>query len=58
MERTEQSEEQWALLMPLLPAERGRWTRPSRDNRPMVDAILWIHRTGAVSVKGVAARYS
>src|SRR5215203_1001876 len=26
--------------------ERGRPGRPSRSNRDMVNAILWVHRTG------------
>jgi transposase len=47
MARLELTDEQWNVLADLLPAERGRWARPSRDNRIMVNAVLWIHRTGA-----------
>ena len=34
------SEAEWALIVPLLPAERGRVGRPSHDNRPIRNGIL------------------
>ena len=45
--RRELSDRQWDLIAPLLPPERGRWARPAKDNRLMVNGILWILRTGA-----------
>lgn len=45
--RFELSDEQWAPIAPLLPPERGRKARPAIDNRRMVNAILWVLRTGA-----------
>lgn len=45
--RFELSDEQWAPIAPLLPPERGRKARPAINNRRMVNAILWIARTGA-----------
>jgi transposase len=45
--RFELSDEQWAQIGPQLPAERGRKARPARDNRRMVNAMLWVLRTGA-----------
>ena len=45
--RYELSEEQWARIRPLLPPERGRKARPARSNRTMVNAMLWILRSGA-----------
>ena len=45
--RRELSDRQWELIAPLLPPERGRWARPAKDNRLMVNGILWILRTGA-----------
>ena len=45
--RRELSDRQWEPIAPLLPPERGRWARPAKDNRLMVNAILWILRTGA-----------
>src|SRR5579883_640673 len=47
MPRCNLREDQWQRLAPLLPPERGRKGRPSKDNRLMLQAMLWIHRTGA-----------
>ena len=41
------SDEQWAQIGPLLPREVGRVARPAKSNRLMVDAMVWILRTGA-----------
>jgi len=41
------SEAEWWLLKDLLPAERGRNSRPAHDNRTIVNGILWRLRTGA-----------
>jgi transposase len=45
--RGDLSEAEWRLLKDLLPAERGRKSRPAGDNRPIVNGILWRIRTGA-----------
>lgn len=47
MSRGDLIEAEWRLLKKLLPAERGRKSRPSGDNRPIVNGILWRMRTGA-----------
>ena len=47
MSRGDLSEAEWRLLKDLLPAERGRKSRPAHDNRPIVNGILWRIRTGA-----------
>ena len=47
MSRGDLSEAEWRLLRDLLPAERGRKSRPAGDNRPIVNGILWRIRTGA-----------
>lgn len=47
MSRGDLTEEGWKVIEPLLPAERGRWGRPSGDNRPYVNGMLWVLRTGA-----------
>jgi transposase len=39
--------EQWAQIAPLLPPEVGRAARPAKSNRMMVEAMVWILRTGA-----------
>jgi transposase len=41
------TDEQWAQIAPLLPREVGRVARPAKSNRLMVDAMVWILRTGA-----------
>ena len=41
------TERMWKKLAPLLPAERGRKARPSKDNREMVEGMLWKARTGS-----------
>lgn len=47
MSRGDLSEAEWRLLKDLLPPERGRKNRPARDNRSIVNGILWRIRTGA-----------
>lgn len=46
-ERIGLSDEEWSLIGPLLPAERGRGCRPAGDNRPFFEGMMWIARTGA-----------
>lgn len=45
--RHELTDAQWARLAPLLPPQKPTRGRPARDHRQMVNAILWIHATGA-----------
>lgn len=47
MRRHELSDEQWALIEPILPRRTATTGRPPRDPRQMVNAMLWILRTGA-----------
>jgi len=47
LSRGDLSEAEWRLLRDLLPAERGRKSRPAHDNRIIVNGILWRIRTGA-----------
>lgn len=48
MARHDLSEEEFALLQPLLPPERsGRKGRPYRSHREVLNGIVWILRTGA-----------
>ena len=46
-ERIGVSDDEWALIGPLLPAERGRGCRPAGDNRPYFEGMVWMARTGA-----------
>jgi transposase len=41
------SDAAWAIIAPLLPAERGRWARPAQDNRRYFNGMMWIMRTDA-----------
>ena len=45
--RGDLADAEWALVAPLLPAERGREGRPAGDNRVVVNGILWHLRSGA-----------
>lgn len=46
-ERIGLSDEEWAVIGPLLPAERGRGCRPAQDNRRYFEGMMWLARTGA-----------
>ena len=46
----ELTDKQWEIIMPLLPKARsgpGKKGRPPRNNREVLEGILWILRTGA-----------
>lgn len=45
--RHELTDEQWERLEPLLPPQKPRTGRPSKDHRTVLNGILWIMRTGA-----------
>lgn len=45
--RHELSDEQWAQLAGLLPAEKPKTGRPSLAHRQVINGILWVLRTGA-----------
>ncbi len=49
MPRSQLTDEEYALIEPLLPAEDhgGGRGRPFLPHRLMLEAIFWIHRTGA-----------
>ena len=49
MARTEPepTDEQWAALAPLLPPQRPPTGRPNHDHRQVVEAMVWLARTGA-----------
>jgi transposase len=46
-ERIGLSDNEWALIGPLLPAERGRGCRPAQDNRRFFEGMMWMARTGS-----------
>ena len=45
--RHELTDEQWQRLSPLLPPQKAHTGRPAADHRRIINAILWIIRTGA-----------
>lgn len=48
MKRYELTTEQWERIKPLLPLEEtGKRGRPRKDNRMMLNGMLWIARSGA-----------
>jgi transposase len=47
MSRGDLTDKQWKRLQPLLPPQKSRRGRPAKSHRRLLDAILWIDRTGA-----------
>ena len=47
MTREVLTDEQWERIRPLLPPQTPKTGRPAKDHRTVVEAILWIDRTGA-----------
>ena len=48
MKRYELTKEQWERVKALLPPEEtGKRGRPRKDNRTMLNGMLWITRSGA-----------
>src|SRR3712207_1910701 len=41
------TDEQWALVRPLLPLQRSGIGRPPNDHRAVLGGILWVARTGS-----------
>lgn len=46
-DRHDLTEDEWALLEPLLPAQTPRRSRPWKDHRTVVNGVLWRTRTGS-----------
>jgi putative transposase of IS4/5 family DUF4096 len=46
-EEAKLTDEQWALVLPLLPPQRGGIGRPPLDHRTVLGGILWVARTGS-----------
>lgn len=44
--RCDLTDDEWALVGALLPAERGRWSRPAQDNRRFLNGMLYVLRVG------------
>lgn len=46
MARGDLTDEEWAVIEPLLPSKRGRWARPAQDNRRFLNGMLHVLRVG------------
>ncbi|MBS1039049.1 IS5 family transposase [Gluconobacter cerinus] len=46
MARGDLTDQEWLVIGPLLPPERGRWARPAGDNRLFLNGMLHVLRTG------------
>lgn len=46
-QRHELTDDQWAILEPLLPPQRAKTGRPAKDHRLILNAMLWRMKTGA-----------
>jgi transposase len=47
MNRGELTNEQWERLQPLLPPQKAWTGQPAKDHRLIINALLWLARTGA-----------
>ena len=47
LEEAHLTDEQWALVCPLLPPQTGGRGRPPDDHRTVLGGILWVARTGS-----------
>jgi transposase len=47
MVRHQLTDAQWERLRPLLPPQKPKTGRPAHDHRRIIEAILWLDRTGA-----------
>ena len=47
LEEAKLTDEQWALVRPLLPPQTGGVGRPPNDHRIVLGGILWVARTGS-----------
>ena len=47
MRRHALTDEQWALVEPLIPRSTARTGRPAKDRRLMLDGVFWVLATGA-----------
>jgi transposase len=47
MQRHDVTDREWARLQPHLPLQRPRTGRPAKDHRLILNALLWLAKTGA-----------
>ena len=42
LHRHDLTDEQWSILGPILPGQKGQWGGVAKDNRLFMNAVLWI----------------
>ena len=47
LKRYELTDQEWEQIVPLLPSNKGGRERPPKDNRQMLNAMVWLARSGA-----------
>ena len=47
LHRHDISDRAWKIIEPHLPGRAGTQSRPAKDNRKFINAVIWILRTGA-----------
>ena len=47
LKRYELTDQEWEQIVPLFPSNKGKKGRPPKDNRQMLNAIVWLARSGA-----------
>ena len=47
MKRYEITDQQWAKIKKYFPENKGKRGRPGKENRQMLNAMLWLARSGA-----------
>lgn len=47
LHRHDISDRAWKIIEPHLPGRAGTKSRPAKDNRKFINAVIWILRTGA-----------
>jgi transposase len=47
MNRRDLSDQHWSRLVSILPAQKPPTGHPNNDQRPLINGLLWINRTGA-----------
>ena len=47
LKRYELTDQEWEQIAPLIPSNKGKRGRPPKDDRLMLNAMLWLARSGA-----------
>lgn len=47
LKRYELTDQEWEQIAPLIPSNKGKRGRPPKDDRLMLNAMVWLARSGA-----------